>query len=312
MTSDSPPNRLDRPVDEAYDHVLGPFDAEITLVEYGSYADTSSRAAHERVTEMRNRLGNRLRYVFRHRPLPDSDIARRAAELVESYSDPARFWNVHVALMTRSDELTEDDLRTIAADQVLDEQGAPQSDEGACGAKARVDADEASAAASGVLITPTFFINGRRYDGPWDGNSLSEAMLGSPGHVVKAVAQDFAKWTPSTGMLLLLASALAVTLSNSAFGPDFNAFWEHHLGLTFGDTGFELSLRHWINDGLLVIFFLVVGLEIKREFTVGHLADRSSMMLPIAAAIGGMAVPALFYLVLVPQGPEGAWSLGWG
>ncbi|MDQ3235808.1 MAG: DsbA family protein, partial [Pseudobdellovibrionaceae bacterium] len=186
MTPETPPNRLDRPVDEAYDHILGPPDAEITLVEYGSYADTASRAAHERVTEMRNRLGDRLRYVFRHRPLPDSDIARRAAELVESYSDPARFWNVHVALMTLSDELTEDDLHTVAADQILDEQSAPQSDEGALGAKARVNADEESAVASGVLITPTFFINGRRYDGPWDVNSLSDAMLGSPGHVVQA------------------------------------------------------------------------------------------------------------------------------
>ncbi|MDQ3185337.1 MAG: Na+/H+ antiporter NhaA, partial [Pseudomonadota bacterium] len=124
--------------------------------------------------------------------------------------------------------------------------------------------------------------------------------------------QDFAKWTPSAGILLLLASVLAVTLSNSTLAPDFNAFWELPLGFTFANTGFDLSLHHWINDGLLVIFFLVVGLEIKREFTVGHLASRSSMMLPIAAAIGGMAVPALFYLILVPEGPEGAWSLGWG
>jgi NhaA family Na+:H+ antiporter len=261
---------------------------------------------------MRNQFGDRLRYVFRHRPLPDSDIARRAAEMVESYSDPERFWNVHVALMTQSEELTEDDLQTVAADQVLDDKNVPRSDDNASGAKARVDADEASAAASGVLITPTFFINGRRYDGPWDANSLAEALAGSPGHVVQAVAQDFAKWTPSAGILLLLGSVLAIALSNSALGREFNAFWDLHLGLTFDGTGFALSLRHWINDGLLVIFFLVVGLEIKREFTVGHLASPSSMMLPIAAAIGGMAVPALFYLVLVPIGPDGAWSRGWG
>ncbi|MDN5881964.1 MAG: DsbA family protein, partial [Nitrosospira sp.] len=102
MTSETPPNRLDRPVDETYDHIVGPADAEITLVEYGSYADPSSRAAHERVMAMRERLGGRFRYVFRHRPLPGSDIARRAAERVESYSDPERFWSVHVALMALS------------------------------------------------------------------------------------------------------------------------------------------------------------------------------------------------------------------
>ncbi|MDN5753797.1 MAG: Na+/H+ antiporter NhaA, partial [Nitrosospira sp.] len=312
MTSETPPNRLDRPVDETYDHIVGPADAEITLVEYGSYADPSSRAAHERVMAMRERLGGRFRYVFRHRPLPGSDIARRAAELVESYSDPERFWSVHVALMALSDTLTEDDLHTIAAHQVLDEQSAPRSDEGTLGAKKRVDADEKSAAASGVLITPTFFINDRRYDGPWDANSLLEAMLGSPGHVVQAAVQDFVKWTPSTGILLLLASVLAVTLSNSEFGPDFNAFWDQRLGITFAGAAFGLSLHHWINDGLLVIFFLVVGLEIKREFTVGHLASRQSAMLPIAAAIGGMAIPALLYWMLVPEGPGGAWSRGWG
>lgn len=312
MTPETPANRLDRPVDEAYDHILGPPDAEITLVEYGSYADPSSRAAYERVAEMRSRFGNRLRYVFRHRPLPGSNIARRAAELVESYSDPARFWHVHVSLMTHAATLTVDDLHTIAADQILEEKSAPRNAEGTLGAKARVDADVESADASGVIVTPTFFINGRRYDGPWDASSLSEAMLGSLGHVVHAAALDFAKWAPSTGIFLLLTTAIAIALSNSAFGPDFNEFWNQPFGITLDGASFDLPLRHWINDGLLVIFFLVVGLEIKREFTVGHLASRQSAMLPVSAAIGGMVMPALVYLLLVPEGPEGAWSLGWG
>jgi NhaA family Na+:H+ antiporter len=70
-----------------------------------------------------------------------------------------------------------------------------------------------------------------------------------------------------------------------------------------------MSLQHWVNDALLTIFFLVVGLEIKREFTVGHLAGRRTAALPIAAAIGGMAVPAAIYLLIIPQGP---WLQGWG
>ena len=69
-------------MDEAYDHVLGPADAPITLVEYGSYACPHCRAANERIAEVRDQFGDRLRYVFRHRPLTGSDIARRAAELV--------------------------------------------------------------------------------------------------------------------------------------------------------------------------------------------------------------------------------------
>jgi NhaA family Na+:H+ antiporter len=70
-----------------------------------------------------------------------------------------------------------------------------------------------------------------------------------------------------------------------------------------------MSMLHWINDGLLKIFFIVVGLEIKREFTVGHLASVRSGALPVAAAIGGMVVPAILYLLLIPVG---AWTHGWG
>jgi NhaA family Na+:H+ antiporter len=98
-------------------------------------------------------------------------------------------------------------------------------------------------------------------------------------------------------------------LTNSPLGPAFEAFWEQYLGFTLDDAVFQMSLQHWVNDGLLTIFFLVVGLEIKREFTVGHLASRRSAALPVAAAIGGMVAPALLYLLVIPQGP---WSHGWG
>jgi NhaA family Na+:H+ antiporter len=298
-------NRLDRPVDEAYDHVLGPKDAEITLVEYGSYDCPHCRAANEKIAEVRDQFGDRVRYVFRHRPVTGSDIAVRAAALAECSDDPATFWDAHVKLMTRSKRLTEDDLRAVAEDLGL-AQGSPER---AGRAKARVDADISSARASGVMFTPTFFINGRRYDGPWDASSLSDAMLGSLGHRVRSAALDFASWAPSTGVLLLLASVLAVAATNSALGPAFDAFWDMDLGLALGESRFRMSLRHWVNDGLLCIFFLVVGLEIKREFTVGHLASRRSAALPIAGAVGGMVVPALLYGLMIPGGP---WSHGWG
>jgi NhaA family Na+:H+ antiporter len=68
-----------------------------------------------------------------------------------------------------------------------------------------------------------------------------------------------------------------------------------------------MSLRHWVDDAPLTIFFLVVGLEIKREFTVGHLASRRSAALPVAGAVGGMIVPPALYLLIVPTG---AWSHG--
>ena len=77
MSEIAPCNRLDRPVDPTADHVLGPLDAPITLVEYGSYACPYCRAANERIAEVRDQLGDRLRYVFRHRPLTGNALARR-------------------------------------------------------------------------------------------------------------------------------------------------------------------------------------------------------------------------------------------
>ena len=143
---------------------------------------------------MRDRLGDRMRYVFRHKPLTGSDIARRAAELAERAPDPEAFWKAHITLMTRSETLTEDDLVAVARDLGVPADGA---DGAAAQARARVAADERSAKASGVLITPTFFINGRRYDGAWDESSFGDAILGTLGHRVRAAALDFAGWAPS-------------------------------------------------------------------------------------------------------------------
>ncbi len=300
-------NRLDRPVETARDHILGPLDAPITLVEYGSYDCPHCRAANERITEVRGRFGERLRYVFRHRPVTGSERALRAAEIVERARDTEQFWDAHVALMTRSGTLTDEDLAAVAADLA----GSNEAEQVAleARAKARVAEDMASARASGVRFTPTFFINGRRYDGPWDESSFTDAMLGSFGHRVRTAALSFASWAPSAGLLLLLASLAAVVLSNTPAGPALEGWWQTEAGVSLGAWDFRLSLLDWVNDALLMLFFLVVGLEIKREFTVGHLASKRSAALPIAAAIGGMAVPALLYALLVPLG---SWSHGWG
>lgn len=309
MMGDRPAGRLEPPVDVMRDHVLGPADAPITLVEYGSYACPHCRSANEPIAAIRDRFGDRMRYVFRHRPLTGSDIARRAAELAERAGDPEHFWTAHIELMTRSEVLTQDDLDTVSRDLGLTHEDPVRAEDAARSAHERVASDEASARASGVQFTPTFFINGRRYDGPWDEVSLSDALLNTLGHRVRSAALDFASWGPSAGMLLVLATLLALILTNSPVGSGFQNFWQQHFGISLGDHRLGMSLLHWVNDGLLTIFFLVVGLEIKREFTVGHLAGRRSAALPIAAAIGGMVAPAVLYVAIIPDGPM---QHGWG
>jgi Na+:H+ antiporter, NhaA family len=155
-------NRLDRAVDPERDHRLGAARAEISLVEYGSYDCPHCRAANARIGEVREQLGERVSYVFRHRPITGSDLARRAAELVEQAATQDEFWNAHVSLMTRSRTLTEDDLRAVAEDLRLAESPPDLAAQLAARARERVDADVASSHASGVRFTPTFFINSRR------------------------------------------------------------------------------------------------------------------------------------------------------
>ncbi len=306
MAAVSERSRLDRPVSELTDHLLGPQHAQITLVEYGSYACPHCRAANERIAALRDELGDRMRYVFRHRPVTGSELARRAAEVVERARTPEEFWKAHIALMNRSETLLEEDVRAVARELGVEND---DESEAARRAAAAVDADIASARASGVIFTPTFFINGRRYEGLWEESAIRDAMLGSLGHRVVSAALDFARWSPSAGVLLLLATILAVAISNSPLGARFLELWNTPAELAFGDHTLRLSLLGWINNGLLTIFFLVVGLEIKREFTIGHLATVRSAALPVAAALGGMAGPVLTYLLIIP---EGQWRHGWG
>jgi NhaA family Na+:H+ antiporter len=120
---------------------------------------------------------------------------------------------------------------------------------------------------------------------------------------------DFLRWAPAAGFLLLLMSLIAIVLENSPAGAAFAALWETPFALAFGDRSMSMPLRDWINHGLLTIFFLVVGLEIKREFTVGRLSTRRAAALPVAAALGGMTAPALIYLAIIPAGPL---VPGWG
>src|SRR5688500_7114326 len=158
---------LDRAVD-ATDHVLGPADARATLVEYGSYACPRCRTANAEIGTLRDRFSERLRYVFRQRPLENNELARRAAELAECARDEEEFWRVHVLLMSRSATLTSEDLRAVEREMQLDDVDTEAEQARRKAAAARVDQDTRSAYASGVTFIPTFFINGRRYDGAWD------------------------------------------------------------------------------------------------------------------------------------------------
>ena len=121
--------------------------------------------------------------------------------------------------------------------------------------------------------------------------------------------QEFLSTSTASATLLLAAALIALAWANSPWSDSYDAVWRTRVRLTLGDRSIAEDLRHWVNDGLMTLFFLVVGLEIKREFLTGELRDRRAAALPVIAAVGGMAVPALIYLAWNATG-EGAH--GWG
>src|SRR5918993_1036324 len=121
--------------------------------------------------------------------------------------------------------------------------------------------------------------------------------------------QDFAHKQSSGGILLIIATVVALIWANSPWGESYVALWHTKLTVGVGDFSITKDLTHWINDGLMAVFFLVVGLEIKREVLVGELSSARNAALPVAAALGGAVVPALIYLD-INAGTAG--SAGWG
>jgi NhaA family Na+:H+ antiporter len=308
MSNTGPNLVLSDPVDAARDHVLGPADAEMTLVQYGSYACARCHAVHEVVEGLRSRFGDRMRYVFRHAPVQGSEQALRAAELAEyAAQTTGKFWEVHEALMERGPAFAEGDFGQIARDFNLPRDSSHEPAFAA--AQARVREDVESAGRNDVRVTPTFFINGRHYLGTWDESSLADAMLGSLGHRIQSAAFEFVRWGPASGLLLGLATLLALVLSNSPVKTTFLSWWETTLAFQWGNASIALSLVDWVNHGLLTIFFVVVGLEIKREFTVGHLSNFKSGALPVIAAVGGIILPAVLYAVIAPPSLRHGWGI---
>ena len=113
----------------------------------------------------------------------------------------------------------------------------------------------------------------------------------------------------SSAGLLVAVSLLALLWANSPWSASYVDLWHAELSVRLAGQGITMDLHHWVNDGLMVVFFFVVGLEVRREFSVGELTERSRLTVPVVAGIGGMLVPAMLYLALNPGGEAAA---GWG
>jgi protein-disulfide isomerase len=173
------PVPLDPPVDPARDHIRGPVDAPMTLVEFADFECPFCGRATGVVQELRERFGDRLRYVVRHLPLTDvHPNAELAAEAAEAAGAQGRFWEMHDRLFRHQDRLGPDDLVEHARALGLDlERFVQELDDRVH--SPRVREDVASAEASRVSGTPTFFIGSRRHEGRYDAETLAARLLAS-------------------------------------------------------------------------------------------------------------------------------------
>jgi Na+:H+ antiporter, NhaA family len=301
--------RLSPAVDARRDHIWGDPDADVEVVEYGDYECPHCRAAHAGLKRIQERLGGRWKYVFRHLPNPRlHPNAELAAEAAEAANVQGKFWEMQDALFTDTRRLDRNTLVSIAATLGLDVTRFA-ADLDSRHFEPRVREDVRSAVRAGAHGTPTFFLNGRRYDGAWDTEALREAIEEPIGLKLRRASQDFAGLPASTGALLLVGALVALLWSNSPWASGYERFWQWPVRISLADRGLELSLREWVNEGLMTLFFFVVALEIKREVTVGQLSSFRRAILPIAAAIGGLVMPVVLYTSLNAGGPG---ARGWG
>jgi NhaA family Na+:H+ antiporter len=302
--------RLLRDVDLGRDHARGTLGTDaIVLVGYFDFLCPYCRRLRQVLRRLRQTLGDRLVYVFRHFP---NERAHPGAELVARAAEAAgrqgRFFEMHDLVFDRELPIGPSDLVELARQIGLDgDRFARDLEDDQV--RARIEQDLEDGRQNGVIGTPTLFVDRVRYDGAWDYHSLLEALERPIAARVERSARVFASLPTSAALLLITTAAFALLWANTPFAPLYHRLMEAKLGVeAFGKT-LSFSVRDWLAEGPLSIFFLLVGLEIRRELTRGALASVRAALLPVLAAMAGVVMPALVYLAL-NRGPSAhGWSI---
>lgn len=300
---------LQRPVDPGRDHVRGGTARDAaTLLIYGDYLCPYCRRLRHVIDRLRHAMGDRLAYVFREFPNerahPGAEFAARAAEAAALQG---RFGEMHDALYERPPPLTQAHVIEAAAASGLDMERFNRDVE-SDGVRARVEEDLSDGRRNGVTGTPTIFIDGQRYDGAWDFYSMLEALERPVGARVQRTARAFASLPASAAMVLIAAAVAALVVANGPLAAAYQQLVDMPMGIGARAAPVAMSVGDWCSQGLLTVFFLLVGLEIRREMTAGNLADRRAAALPVLCAIAGTLAPAAIYLAL-NRGPTApGWS----
>lgn len=281
----------------------------VLFVDYLNPTTRRLRSVFSRSVDRFERINPTVAIRF-HISDQNREASERAARAAFAAYQQGRFAAMHAALFDLAESaITHEGLNDLALSLGLDvDQFARDMASDAATSKLANDASSAQASHP-VPHSPIVYINGIAYEGVWDENAIVEAMENSFGVRLELASKSFYRWAASAGFVLVLATIAALLFVNLG-GHDLYEHWRETLvGITFGDAAFRLPVELWVNDGLMAVFFLIVGIEIKRELLDGELSSPERAALPLIGALGGMIVPALVFAAF-NAGTETAH--GWG
>lgn len=303
--------KLLRAMDYKRDHVRGGEESgrAVNIVYYGDFLCPYCRRLRVVLRQLKEAIGGRMTYAFRHFPNerahPGAEFMARA---VEAADNQGRFWDMYDGLFDEELPFSEDDARELARKIGLEMERFERevdSEE----VRGRVAEQLAEAKRNGVTGTPTIFIDGVRYDGAWDYYSMLDVLERPVGERIQRSARSFASLPAAGGLVLIVASALALAFTNSPWASAYIAFVHASFGIGPPGSLLSLTVGEWFSEGLLAFFFLLVGLEIRREMSAGALTDRKAARLPVTASVVASIVPALIYLAVNGGGAVSGWSV---
>jgi NhaA family Na+:H+ antiporter len=309
-------------IDPSRDFTAGSESGHSKLVWYVDYTFNYTSVVREIIrSAAQNIYEDQAVVAFRQAPcVTQSDQRDLTARAAIAAGLQGRYLDMHSALLEHSGEIDKQDVARMAQDIGLDV-ARFRSDLWSDEIWDRIVQDRADAVKSGLKDHSGLIIDGRIYQGAWDEASLIEALEKPLGHRIKQVGTEFQNWAASAGMALIVATIGALMMVNLGYEEAYERLRDLPIAISFGESTFALSTQAWINDGLMAVFFLLVGIEIKRELVDGELSDLSKASLPLLGAVGGMAAPALIYLAFnwnqlsahgwgVPMATDIAFTLG--
>ncbi|MBP0483820.1 Na+/H+ antiporter NhaA [Sagittula salina] len=283
---------------------------EVEIIWYVDYTCRHTRRIRDIIRRSPKRFGEQstatvVRFIMPEEGDRGAELAARAAIAAERQG---KFADMHRLLFEQPPQYTQEGLENLARHlsldlyQFRDDMRAEATDE-------KLAFDRNALGDTSDLHMPLIFIDGRFYGGAWDEDAIIDAIERPLGVRISLAGEDFFHWAASAGLVLILATLAALVVANVGWHDSYEQFRETDFALSFGEHSFALPLEMWINDGLMALFFLLVGIEIKREIIFGELSEWDRAILPIIGAVGGMVVPALVYVGI---NFGGEYIHGWG